>query len=230
MKHRMGWLAAALLAIAIAPGAVLAAGGAIGGGGGAGPSGPSDSRSPEKLAVKSYHKGVRYMERAVETEKKLASASEADREALHEKAERQYVAALRKFDSSVSSNPDYYKAHSDKGFVLRRLGRWDEALAAYDRALAIESDYGPAIEYRAEAYLELGRLDEAKAAYLQLYESERELADLLMGKMREWVARRRADPKGIDPDAIESFAEWVAERGAMAARTTGTGGRRARTW
>ncbi len=55
--------------------------------------------------------------------------------------------------------------HANLGFVLSRLGRFEEALAAYDTAIGLQADYAEAHAGRADALRDLGRFDEAIAAY-----------------------------------------------------------------
>ena len=53
----------------------------------------------------------------------------------------------------------------DRGYALRELGRYEEAIAAYDKALKIKPDYHLAWDGRGVALNELGRYEEAIAAY-----------------------------------------------------------------
>jgi predicted O-linked N-acetylglucosamine transferase (SPINDLY family) len=49
--------------------------------------------------------------------------------------------------------------------VLRRIARYEEALASFDRALAIRADYPEALNSRGNALFELKRFEEALASY-----------------------------------------------------------------
>ena len=204
----------------LGPASIAPAAGAGGGAGGIGGSGgdePTGSRAYEKIAHRTYERGRRYVRRGLEIEKNAGEAPDPERrDELLGRARGEYGRALRQFDSALSRQSDLHEAHSDRGFVLRKLGDYEAALAAYDAALALEADFGPAIEYRGEAYLELGRLDDAKGAYLSLVGSERALADLLLEKMRAWVTRHREDPGAGDPGAVEAFAAWLEERARIA--------------
>ncbi len=221
VRHLALVLAATALVVAIAARDAHAAGGAAGGGGGVGArsagSEPTGSRAYEKIAAKKHERGARYLKKGLAIEKKAAEAEDPPRrDELLGRAHDEYRRALRLFDSAISRQSDFHLAHSDRGFALRKLGDYEAALAAYDRALAIERDFAPAIEYRGEAYLELGRLDDAKRAYLALTSNEQALANLLLGKMQAWLARRSDDPGRLDPAALADFAAWVAERSRTA--------------
>lgn len=220
MRRTFRNLLASVLALALlAPGAWAA--------GGAAPSG-GDSGS---VAEQKYRKGRLYVEKGLAMEEELrGEPSDERRSRQRARARQQYRHAFGYFESAIEREPDYTEAHSDMGFVLRKLGDHPKALEAYDRALAIEPDYAPAIEYRAEAYLELGRLEDVKSSYLRLFDAERDLANLLMGKMKVWVARRRSEPAGLDPEAIADFGRWVEERAEIARRTASVGGGSAPRW
>ena len=220
---------ALVIAIAAASPAIAAGGGGGGGnvGGGGGGGGrvvrgstndePTGSRGYEKIALKKYDRGMRYVAAALELEKRAAEASDPSRSGeLLGRAKKEYDRALRQFDSALSRSSDLHEVHSDRGFVLRKLGDYETALLAYDAALAIKADYAPAIEYRGEAYLELGRIEEAKRAYLSLAADEADLADMLLGKMQAWLSRPRAQSGDVDPSALEAFDRWVAERARIA--------------
>ena len=195
---------------------------AAGAGGGAGGLGsgnagePTGSRAYEKIARKTYERGVRYVKRALELEQEAGAPPPGERPALPEPAVAEYRRALRQFDSAISRQSDMHEIHSDRGFVLRKLGDYEGALASYDRALELAPGFAPAIEYRGEAYLELGRLEEAKTAYLALAVDEPNLAQTLLAKMRSWLARQRENAEGHDPATVEAFGRWVEERDRLA--------------
>jgi hypothetical protein len=41
----------------------------------------------------------------------------------------------------------------------------------------------------------------------------------LMKVMTEWVAKRQADPAGVDPAAVAAFDTWIKDRAKVAALT-----------
>lgn len=74
-------------------------------------------------------------------------------------------AALPHYARAVALNPAYAEAHANRGGVLRRLDRLDEAEAAYDAALALQPD-SALTQYNFGLLLgELGRPARALEAY-----------------------------------------------------------------
>jgi protein O-GlcNAc transferase len=69
------------------------------------------------------------------------------------------VDALGSLDKALAINPRHVEAHSDRGFVLRELGRIEEALAAFEAAVALKSDHRMAFGGLAQAALYLGDWD-----------------------------------------------------------------------
>jgi tetratricopeptide (TPR) repeat protein len=108
------------------------------------------------------------------------------------------------------------EAWNGLGYSQRKLGDYDTALASYERALTLQPGYPEATEYRGEAYLALGRLDDAKQAYLDLFATNRALADTLITAMKKWIAAQSA---GANPAAAAELAKWVEERAQIAAQT-----------
>ncbi len=53
----------------------------------------------------------------------------------------------------------------NKGLVLYKLGRYQEAVNAYDEALTIDPDYVPSLLNKGSALHKLGRYQEAVNAY-----------------------------------------------------------------
>ena len=190
---------------------------------------PSSQRTRFSSRIFSEY-GIRLREKAWELAEKAAAASGDEREKLETKIEKTYRKAIREYENAVELDPRHYRAYSDLGYALRKVGDWEAALAAYDRALGMVPNYAEAIEYRAEAYLGLGRLEDAKAAYLQLFAGDRDRADTLMEAMKAWVERHREDPAGHDPAAVEAFADWVSQRAHLADQTASLSELEARRW
>lgn len=212
------------LTISLALPLLLATGPAFGAGGGSMPSGggmPSmdsrEPRSPEDQARDQYNGGVRLVEKADESSADAShQADERKKQKALAKSAKSYADALKKFSRATELNPSMYQAWNYVGYTNRKLGNFDAALTAYDRALRLKPDYAEAIEYRGHAYLGLNRLSEAKEAYLSLYSANRKLAAQLLAGMQDWVGAHRDNTGGLD---VESFAAWVSERSAIAAKT-----------
>ncbi|HVY80295.1 MAG TPA: tetratricopeptide repeat protein [Steroidobacteraceae bacterium] len=178
---------------------------------------PEREMTPEEKAKIAFNAGVRAVSKA---DKYAASADKASdarkKEKAAQKANERYADARGKFEQVVQLAPTMPEAWNYLGYTRRKLGDYDAALAAYDQALALKPSFAEAIEYRGEAYLRMKRLDDAKAAYLDLFSSNRKLADKLLDSMKSWVdAQRRASDAGV-----EEFAKWVQERSQIAGQTT----------
>jgi tetratricopeptide (TPR) repeat protein len=206
---------------------LLAAWSAFGAGGGGMPAGggtdfrPQEAPRPEDQARSTYNAGVRAVGKADGQSADAARQTDARKQQkAADKARAGYTAALKKFTRATELHPPMHEAWNYVGYTQRKLGNYDAALAAYERALTLKPGYAEAIEYRAHAYLGLGRLGEAKEAYLALYAGNPVLADKLLVAMREWIGARRG-AAGVDTAALDSFASWVDERGAIARQTAG---------
>ncbi len=187
--------------------------------------------TPEEAGKTAYNYGLKHRDKAWALEDKAKAAeTDAEREKLLAKAQKQYGKSIPLFETAVENLPTFHQAYSSLGYALRKTGDFEGSLAAYDRALELAPYYGEAIEYRAEAYLALGRLDEVKDAYMTLFAKERALADQLMEAMQAWVAERRAEPGDVAAEKVESFAAWLAERGQLADQTALLLGAATRVW
>jgi tetratricopeptide (TPR) repeat protein len=116
--------------------------------------------NPEQQAADHYNRALKYRDKAWELEKEAAGASGEEAEKLAKKITKQYEKAATALRSAIDADPKMYQAHGSLGYALRKLEKYDEALAAYDQALALNPGYSEAIEYRAEAYLGLNRLED----------------------------------------------------------------------
>jgi tetratricopeptide (TPR) repeat protein len=113
-----------------------------------------------------------------------------------------------------------HEAWNYVGYTNRKLGEYDIALAAYERALALHPGYPEALEYRGEAFLALHRISDAQQAYLDLFASNRQLADKLLTAMKGWVTTQRtASSGGPETTAVDAFDKWVQERAQIAGQT-----------
>jgi len=182
------------------------------------PSAPS--LTPEQRASMKYNAGLKQQEKGDELGKEAEAATDEKKKAKAEaKARKAYETARADFEAAVKLDGGNFQAHGALGYVLRRLGGFDESLEAYERALQLKPGYPPAVEYRAEAFLGLNRVEEAKSAYMELFTADRPRADLLAGAMQKWIERRRQDPAGIDPATIDGFAKWLEQRREIGAQT-----------
>jgi tetratricopeptide (TPR) repeat protein len=177
--------------------------------------------TPEQEAVEYYNDGISCRDKADKYEAEAAAESGVPKKAkLLEKSKSQHESSIRKYLKAVAKNPQMVPAWGSLGYAYRKSGNLPAALEAYDKALALEKNYTPAVEYRAEAYLGLNRLDDVKSAYMLLFIADRKRADELASAMQKYVEKRQADPAGVDPEALQEFGKWVAERKQLASQTS----------
>ena len=196
----------------------LAAGGGGGGGGGGLPSGGS---SEEQAAVAVYQKGEERRTRGIEFLREAAGTADPEgKQKALKNANKQFKRALREFKRATRRSRKFYQAYNEIGFVQRMLGDYESALKAYDKALEIKPGFPYAIEYRGEAYMRLGRIKDVQGAYMELFGDQRQLADLLMAKMKAWVSIETKNPSGaVSTEALQGFATWIEERSRIAEQT-----------
>jgi tetratricopeptide (TPR) repeat protein len=214
-------LRAASLASVVAVGLASAAFAAGGGGGGGGGGGFSGGSSPQELAMSHFQAGEKQRKAGLEILARAEAATDdATRTKALESATGKFKRALRSYKEATRADRKAYFAWNGVGFCERILGDNEAALEAYDRALKIEPGFPQAIEYRGEAYLNMGRLEEAKAAYLDLFGRDRPLADLLLRKMKAWIAAAQENQQTPGAQTrLEEFTNWVDERAALAQET-----------
>ena len=196
------------------------------------PSAAMRTLTPAEEAVEAYNNGIDHRDKGRKFEEQLTKAKESDRAKLQKKATDEFGKALKDFKKASSLDPRLYQAYNGMGYAYRKLGDFNSALEYYDRALQMAPGFPEAVEYRAEAYLALNRVDDAKKAYLELLASDRKQADVLMGAMKSWVEKRKADAAGVDPATLSAFEAWLGERNETAKLTASMGftGHRPRGW
>jgi tetratricopeptide (TPR) repeat protein len=185
---------------------------------------PARQLSPEEQAGAAYNAGLKLVAQAKEQDLDASKAPNPDKKLkLEAKAAKTYAKALDRFTEAVKILPGLYEAWNLVGFTQRHLGHYQDSLDAYNHALQLKPDYVEAIEYRGEAYLGLNRLDDAKGAYMTLFRSARNLADQLLVAMNTWLGNRRAAGATDNAAELDSFGQWVQERGTIAAQTASLG-------
>ena len=185
-------------------------------------SGPAASRTltPEEMAVEAYNSGISHRDRAVKADTQaMKDKKDSDRLKNEKKAREEHEKALKDFTKAASLNPSMPQAYNGMGYSYRKLGDYTKALENYDRALQLSPKFPDAIEYRGEAYLALNRLDDAKQSYLTLFGMDRKQADSLMTAMKDYVAKKKTDPSGVDAAALSAFESWITERAGVAEQT-----------
>jgi tetratricopeptide (TPR) repeat protein len=183
------------------------------------PSPEPREESPEDKAKGLYNQGVRDVKKA---DKYQAAALQLTDAGKKDKAVREareyYASALKKFEQATQTDSDMYEAWNYVGYTNRKLGNYDVALSGYERALSLHPGYPEALEYRGEAYLGLNRVADAQKAYLDLFASNRALADKLLASMKDWLQAQRASA-GADAEKVGELDKWIQERSAIAGQT-----------
>jgi tetratricopeptide (TPR) repeat protein len=170
----------------------------------------SEPKDTAAAALRLYNDGVKLVQRADQ-----AGSDE-------KKARKDYLGALKKFESAVDANPEMAEAWNYIGYCRRQTGDYGGALGAYDEALRLKPGFPEAIEYRGHAYLGLSRVDDSKRAYLDLFGRNRALADKLLAAIRNWSGAQRAGGKG-DAAQLGALDAWITEREKVAQQTAALG-------
>ena len=181
---------------------------------------PARAMTPEEMAVEAYNSGLEHRDKGLKAEEKATAAKkDSDKVKEEKKAREEYEKAFKDFKKAADLNPKLPQALNGMGFAYRKLGDYPKALEMYDKTLEMAPNFPDALEYRGEAYLGLNRLDDAKQAYLTLFAMDRKQADMLMKAMKDYIAKKKTDPSGVDPAALSTFESWVQERGGLAEQT-----------
>jgi len=181
----------------------------------------SERLTPEQEAVRSYNDGIGYRDKAAKLETEASTETDAKKkEKLESKAKDKHQDSIKKFDEATKKAPNMYAAWGSLGYAYRKVGNYPASLEAYGKALEIEPNYTPAIEYRAEAYLGLNRIDDVKSVYMTLFSMDRPRADELAAAIDKWLARKKADPAGVDAAQLEDFEKWAAQRKQLASQVS----------
>ena len=175
--------------------------------------------APDAKAVSTYNDALALIKQGDGLEDQAAAASDAGQRAGALTAAKQaYSSARAKLRSLTAATPTLAEAWNSLGYTQRKLGSYDDALASYAKALELKPGYPEALEYRGEAYLRLNRINDAKQAYLDLFSSNRAIADHFLNAMKSWIQAKKRSPGATDP-AITELDKWVQERSQIAAQT-----------
>ena len=128
----------------------------------AAPSKPAPRKPKEgqnEAAIRHHKEGLRHRDAAWVYEEKMSGTEGEERETYARFIQDLYNRALGEFAKATEQDSTYYQAFSSLGYVKRKTGDMDGAMAAYNRALTLNPNYAEAIEYRAEAYLIVGQVE-----------------------------------------------------------------------
>ena len=175
--------------------------------------------SPQDKAKAAYNKGVKDIKKADKYQAEAVQLTDAKKkERATKEAQESYSSALAQFQDAVQNDPHMHEAWNYVGYSNRKLGNYDAALAAYEKALTLKPGYPDALEYRGEAFLGLSRVSDAQQAYLDLFASNRVLAEKLLTAMRGWLDTQRSSSTA-DAKAVSELDKWIQERSAIARQT-----------
>lgn len=176
----------------------------------AAPSKPAPRKPKEgqnEAAIRHHKEGLRHRDAAWVYEEKMSGTEGEERESYARFIQDLYNRALGEFAKAAEMDSTYYQAFSSLGYVKRKTGDMDGALAAYNRALTLNPNYAEAIEYRAEAYLIMGNVEKMKKAYGVLAALNRPHAARLLTFVTQW-----ADGEENDADMATSLRAWASEK------------------
>jgi tetratricopeptide (TPR) repeat protein len=113
-------------------------------------------------------------------------------------------ATLSGIEASLEDDPSSALAHAQKGVVLARLGRDEEALAAYSKALELQADFGDVLFNLGNLLRQLGRHEDALASYDRALELAPTDATLLNNRGVSLFLLERYQ------EALDSYARAIA--------------------
>ena len=124
------------------------------------------------------------------------------------------LAAVRQIDAALKINSHVADAHLNRGNALKKLKRFDEALASYDKAIALKGDPAPLmLNSRGSVLRDLGRLDEALADFDLAITLDPQFVEALNNRGNVFKDMERADAARADyeraialkPDNADAF-------------------------
>lgn len=134
--------------------------------------------------------------------------------------------ALAEFETSVKLNPNYWKAHHNRGVSYALGGKTDDAISDFTRAIELQPTYGNSWFNRGEIYYDRGQYREALRDYdeaIRLKPDDHE-AYLRRGHARFQLQQRAealadynravelapedADALAVRGDAYRSLGQW----------------------
>ena len=88
-----------------------------------------------------------------------------------------YENALRQFNSCIKKDYTFLDAYMEKGRILYKQNKCDEALKVYDLAIAVSNRFADAHFWKAKCQEALGHRDEAKISYQRAYAFDKTLTE-----------------------------------------------------
>jgi tetratricopeptide (TPR) repeat protein len=112
--------------------------------------------------------------------------------------------SLKKLDKALAVAPDSVEVLNNRGQILIRLNRYDEAIASFDRSLALRPDQPDALCQRGEALAAIDRFHEALADFATALGIDPNCADAHLKRGNALYALNRMD------EALGSFTAALA--------------------
>lgn len=103
---------------------------------------------------------------------------------------------LRMIEEKIKEFPQYADFWAEKGYLLIRLGRCEEAMPALETALSIKPDYADAWSIKSLAFFQQGRYDDSLAAIDKTIQFRGSEADK---KAREEIVKKMEEKKKAQP-------------------------------
>jgi tetratricopeptide (TPR) repeat protein len=113
--------------------------------------------------------------------------------------------ALAALDRAVSLDPEYERAHYNRGMALTRLKRPDEAIEAYRKAIALNDFYYEAWINLGLLYYKEGDLEESRKAFLKVTDRTRSSRFNKAYYQLGLIAANTGD----DAEAVEYYSESI---------------------
>lgn len=88
-----------------------------------------------------------------------------------------YEKAIAQFDSCVLKDYNFLEAHMEKGRILFRQKKINEALKTFELTLTLSNSYAEAFLWKAKCEEELGQMQEAKLNYQRAYGLDKSLTE-----------------------------------------------------
>lgn len=88
-----------------------------------------------------------------------------------------YTKALVEFEECIRKDYTFIDAYMEKGNILFRQQKFDEAIAVYDLALTVSNTFADAYYWKGKCQEAQGKKQEAKLNYLRAYNLDKELIE-----------------------------------------------------
>jgi tetratricopeptide (TPR) repeat protein len=88
-----------------------------------------------------------------------------------------YENALRQFNSCIKKDYTFLDAYMEKGRILYKQNKCDEAMKVYDLAIAVSNRFADAHFWKAKCQEALGHKDDAKISYQRAYAFDKTLTE-----------------------------------------------------